>query len=221
MSLKNIITKNCYKSVKNCKNCKKTKSDGYVEFLPTQNKIHRDSLCEKIERRDMIMRRSVIKVPTFYVGVEIMYDMYNPCIQQIDVIKLEKRLDGHLLYLRDADLSYSYFPEDMKPVFLSPDAPVPVNPLKVTLKSTPWTSYWEIYGLKGITPLTMTPRMDKRVKKNRNVWSEFDLMDKYRESIPLDEQIEIYQDILRLEADYPPKGVVLDLKDVRKYSKWE
>ena len=35
-------------------------------------------------------------------GIEIMYELYNPMIRDITVIKLEKRLDDELLYLRDA-----------------------------------------------------------------------------------------------------------------------
>lgn len=34
-------------------------------------------------------------------------------------------------YLRDAPLEYSTFPFDMTPEVKNPDAPVPINPLKV------------------------------------------------------------------------------------------
>jgi large subunit ribosomal protein L19 len=60
-------------------------------------------------------------------GVEIRYEMYNPILQSIQVLKLEKRLDEHLRYLRDCPLEYSTFPIDMQPELRSPDALVPIN----------------------------------------------------------------------------------------------
>ena len=67
----------------------------------------------------------------FPAGVEIMYHMYNPTIQKIEVIRLEKRLDDPLMYLRNAPLEYSTFPQDMEPTLVAKDSAVPVNPLKV------------------------------------------------------------------------------------------
>lgn len=60
------------------------------------------------------------------------YEMYSPVIQKIEVLRLEKRLDGELLYLRDALPEYSTFPLDMEPEILPEGAPVPVNPIKVS-----------------------------------------------------------------------------------------
>src|SRR4051812_26348589 len=59
--------------------------------------------------------------------------MYNPLIQSIQVLRLEKRPDENLLYLRDALLEYSTFPFDMQPEPLPPGAPIPVNLTKVIL----------------------------------------------------------------------------------------
>ena len=64
-------------------------------------------------------------------GVEIKYEMYSPLLQSIEVLRLEKRLDDELLYLRDALPMYSTFPLDMEPEVLQEGAPVPVNPIKV------------------------------------------------------------------------------------------
>lgn len=58
--------------------------------------------------------------------------MYSPLIQSIEVLRLEKRLDEELLYLRDALPQYSTFPLDMEPELLPEGAPVPVNDIKVT-----------------------------------------------------------------------------------------
>jgi len=64
--------------------------------------------------------------------MEITYELYNPTIQGIEVLKLEKRLDPHLFYLRDALPEYSTIPFDFEPVPHPPGATIPVNPIKVT-----------------------------------------------------------------------------------------
>ena len=63
--------------------------------------------------------------------MEIKYDLYSPVVNKIDVLKLEKRLDDELLYLRDAPLEYSTVPFDYEPISLSSAGTVPINPLKV------------------------------------------------------------------------------------------
>lgn len=65
------------------------------------------------------------------LGVEMFYEMYSPLIQKIEVLRLEKRLDSELLYLRDALPEYCTFPLDMEPEHLSQGSTVPVNPIKV------------------------------------------------------------------------------------------
>ena len=64
-------------------------------------------------------------------GIEIRYDLYNPTIHKVEVLKLEKRLDDELFYLRDAPAEHSTFSFDMDPVPLPLSSTVPVNPLKV------------------------------------------------------------------------------------------
>lgn len=51
--------------------------------------------------------------------MEIFYEMYDPSIHKIDVLRLEKRLDDELLYLRDALPEYSTFDTDMQPEVLA------------------------------------------------------------------------------------------------------
>lgn len=65
------------------------------------------------------------------IGTEIRYYLYDPTIVKIDVMKLEKRLDEELYYLRDALPEYSTFPEDMEPELLPEGVPVPINTTKV------------------------------------------------------------------------------------------
>lgn len=61
--------------------------------------------------------------------------MYDPTIQKIEVLRLEKRLDSKLFYLRDALPEFSTFPLDMEAEILPEGAPVPVNEIKVNIKT--------------------------------------------------------------------------------------
>jgi large subunit ribosomal protein L19 len=173
----------------------------YPEFLPDPKMERRNKLKEKLERMDMLQRRSVVEIPEFYTGklattpvvfikyfvltlvchillgsimavtvadsnspnkfarfvgiciqrggsglrawfilrnvvdrqgVEILYEMYCPLIQKIEVLRLERRLDESLLYLRDALPEYSTFPFEMEPERRSNNSVVPLNPIKVS-----------------------------------------------------------------------------------------
>lgn len=66
-------------------------------------------------------------------GVEITYEMYNPLISNIEVLRLEKRLDSHLRYLRDAPLEHSRVSFDLVGIPLPEGSDVPVNTDKVFL----------------------------------------------------------------------------------------
>lgn len=62
-----------------------------------------------------------------FLGVELCFELYNPRIHEIQVVKLEKRLDDSLLYLRDALPEFSTFDVNMKPVPHESSQEVPVN----------------------------------------------------------------------------------------------
>ena len=62
-----------------------------------------------------------------------MYEMYNPTIQKIEVLILEKRLDEDLSYLIDALPEYSTIDFNLEPVTHPPGKPVTINPLKVQI----------------------------------------------------------------------------------------
>jgi large subunit ribosomal protein L19 len=64
-------------------------------------------------------------------GVEIIYELYNPTITKIEVLKLERRLDDNLAYLRDAPPEYCTFPFDMEVIKLPPGSGVPLNTIQV------------------------------------------------------------------------------------------
>ncbi|XP_066586061.1 large ribosomal subunit protein bL19m [Prorops nasuta] len=212
----------------------------YPEFLPDPNPEFRNSLREKLERIDMLQRRSQISIPEFYVGsilavtisephapdkttrfvglciqrkgcglraqftlrnvvdhqgVEVAYDLYDPLIQTIEILKLEKRLDKELLFLRDCPLEYSTFPFDMKPVILPPGAPVPINDIKVPLRPLPWTQKWETKNLKGVTGAVAGINRMKRAAANQKPWEKYDIMKQYRETIPEEDQKAIFGEI--------------------------
>ncbi|XP_054716413.1 39S ribosomal protein L19, mitochondrial-like [Uloborus diversus] len=156
-------------------------------------------------------------------GIEIKYDMYNPCILSIDVLKLEKRLDEELYYLRDAPPEHSTFPFDMEPVYLPEGMPVPVNNIKVELKPPPWCKKWEQKNMKGIADGVfekyVLPFRLTHARKLQQPWEEYDLMKQYRRCIPEEDQVEIWQDVAKHRANFPAKKQIWKrnlLKSTRK-----
>ncbi|GFT87259.1 39S ribosomal protein L19, mitochondrial [Nephila pilipes] len=140
-------------------------------------------------------------------GVEIMYDLYSPTLLSIEVLRLEKRLDEHLYYLRDAPPEYSIFPFDMEPEFRVEGEPVNVNPIKVKLNPPPWCMKWEQWDLKGIEPIEELHW--KRKRNLRDLFSpiqhieKYDLMKQYRRCIPEEDQQEIWQDVQKHRVQFP------------------
>lgn len=214
----------------------------YPEFLPDPNPNWRNSLREKMERADMLKRRSQIDIPEFYVGsilavtisdphaqgktnrfvgicierkgcglraeftlrnvidhqgIEVRYELYDPTIQSIQVLRLEKRLDDKLLYLRDAFPEYCTFPLDMDPEILPEGTPVPVNPVQVKLKPRPWLERWERQELKGVSNIEEHLKEKDRVRRElrKTPWEKYDLMKDYRKTIPAEEQSEIWSEV--------------------------
>lgn len=219
----------------------------YPEFLPRPEAHVRNRLREKLERQDMLRRRSVIDIPEFYVGsimavtvsdenaqgkqnrfvgicilrelqglranvtlrnvvehqgVEIKYEMYNPVIQKIEVLRLERRLDDDLRYLRDAPLHYSTFPFDVEPETLPEGSSIPINTLKVQLNPRPWTWRWERCHLQGVEPIDLPERFFDKAKKVDKPWEEFDLMLHYRRTIPEEEQRSILTEVASQEQQH-------------------
>lgn len=219
----------------------------YPEFLPPtadKNKF-RNPLKEKLQRQDMLKRRTVINIPEFYVGsilsveyadqnaagkesrfvgiciqregqlleanftlrniidghgIEIRFDIYNPCLRHIEVLKLEKRIDSDLRYLRDALPQYSTVPVDMVAIPHDDSQPVPINEMLVELKPRPWSHKWERHDFQGIAALEDIPQY--MYDKFRNVRSgyhtklKYDTMIDYREHVTEDEQYEIWKDVV-------------------------
>ncbi|XP_053695771.1 39S ribosomal protein L19, mitochondrial [Sabethes cyaneus] len=214
----------------------------YQEFLPDPKVEWRNQIREKLERLDMLNRRSNVDIPEFYVGsvlavtssdvhaegktsrfvgicimrekcglrarfilrnvvdnqgIEISYDLYDPTLLKIEVLRLEKRLDDHLIYLRDALDEYSTFSLNMEPESLPEGAPVPVNDVKVVMKPRPWYDRWERHDLQGVANVDEHTNEKKRLKAEKlaTPWERFDLMKEYRRTIPEEEQKEIFAEV--------------------------
>ncbi|XP_014486905.1 PREDICTED: 39S ribosomal protein L19, mitochondrial [Dinoponera quadriceps] len=127
-------------------------------------------------------------------GLEVLFELYDPAIQKIECLRLEKRLDSHLRYLRDAPQEYSTFPFDMEQEHLPEGAPVPVNEIKIKLNPYPWLEKWEIQHLKG-AELQLNERRRKRQEKSKKPWEKYDLMKTYRSTIPEEEQNKIFNEV--------------------------
>ncbi|XP_023150737.1 39S ribosomal protein L19, mitochondrial [Amphiprion ocellaris] len=124
-------------------------------------------------------------------GVEICYELYNPRIQKIEVLKLEKRLDDNLMYLRDALPEYSTVDPDMKPVPFPPTGEVPLNELKVKMRPKPWSKRWERpkFNIQGIHfDLCLVPKQMEHAQKWAQPWQEYDMLKEYDTS-KLEQQI--------------------------------
>lgn len=214
----------------------------YPEFLPDPKVEWRNPVKEKLERLDMLDRRTHIDIPEFYVGsilavtssdphsagkvskfvgicidrfnsglratfilrnvvdhqgIEINYQMYDPTIQKVEVLRLEKRLDDKLYYLRDALPEYSTFDMNMEAEVLPESVPVPVNNTQVKLKPRPWLERWERQDLKGVFNIYdhVDERHISKAIKLAKPWEKYDLMKDYRATIPEEEQQEIYSEV--------------------------
>ncbi|XP_049613847.1 large ribosomal subunit protein bL19m isoform X2 [Syngnathus scovelli] len=137
-------------------------------------------------------------------GVEICYELYNPRIQEIQVLKLEKRLDDNLMYLRDALPEYSTVDPEMKPVPISPTGEVPVNTLQVKMRPKPWSKRWERpkFDIRGIRfDLYLSPEKMEEAQKWAMPWQEYDMLREYDTS-EIEKQIssEIEQETSKLKS---------------------
>ncbi|CAD6184605.1 unnamed protein product [Caenorhabditis auriculariae] len=126
------------------------------------------------------------------IGVEIMYDLYNPTIKKIETLKLEKRLDTDLSYLVDSLPEYSTFDFHMEPLAHPAGTPIPVNETKVRLKNPPWTRRWELLGCKGIEDAwtQATPWFKRKLHKTKmNDYEKYDLIATYRTESTLEHEL--------------------------------
>ncbi|KAF2357827.1 Ribosomal protein L19 [Trinorchestia longiramus] len=129
-------------------------------------------------------------------GLEIRYDMYCPLITAIETLRLEKRLDDTLVYLRDALPEYSTVPLDFESEILPEGTPVPVNETKVKMLRSWWHAKWRAREMKGVDYSDITDDEWHEIKKRFTPdWDKFDLMKEYRASLPLEEHEVVFRDI--------------------------
>uniref|UniRef100_A0A7E4W4K7 Large ribosomal subunit protein bL19m n=1 Tax=Panagrellus redivivus TaxID=6233 RepID=A0A7E4W4K7_PANRE len=118
------------------------------------------------------------------LGVEVMYELYNPTILKIETLKLEKRLDTDLSYLIDALPEYSTFDFNLEPIAHPVGTPVPINDTQVKLRQPPWTQRWELYDFKGIDKawLQATPYYKRKLRITKvEDYMKYDLIRAYRD----------------------------------------
>lgn len=141
--------------------------------------------------------RFILRNVIDHQGVEVQYEMYDPTIQKIELIRLEKRLDDNLFYLRDALPEYSTFDLNMEPEILAEGSAIPVNDTQVRMKLRPWTARWERQNLLGVANIAelITPKIAAQAVARATPWEKYDLMKQYRASIPNEEQQEIYSEV--------------------------
>lgn len=150
-------------------------------------------------------------------GVEVKYELYDPTIQKIEVLLLEKRLDDKLYYLRDAPLEYSTIDLNFEAKHHPESEPVPVNSIQVTLRPRPWMQRWERKNLKGVKLDSINEHITDKMRKQKidreEPWLQWDMMRQYRSTIPEEEQVEIYSEI------YPTLNALRQQRQVQKRSK--
>jgi len=177
------------------------------ENSPNPNKLSRFvGIC--IDRGGTGLRAwTIIRNVVDGQGIEFMYNIYSPNVLKIEVLRLEKRLDEELYYLRDAPPEYSSFPFDMEAEILPEGVSVPLNTTIVKLNPRPWLIKWErlVDMLEGyeLTDPFATPgkvRKHERFMSLRNPgWQrqtiKYDLMDQYRKTIPVETQDEVWEEV--------------------------
>jgi large subunit ribosomal protein L19 len=128
------------------------------------------------------------------LGVEVMYELYNPTILKIETIKLEKRLDNDLTYLIDALPEYSTFDFNLEPIAHPVGTPVPINDVKVKLRPPPWTQRWAMYDFKGIDRAweQTTPWFKRKLRITKvQDYMKYDLIRNYRDDCQESEHDEV------------------------------
>uniref|UniRef100_A0A0K0E919 Large ribosomal subunit protein bL19m n=1 Tax=Strongyloides stercoralis TaxID=6248 RepID=A0A0K0E919_STRER len=145
------------------------------------------------------------------LGVEIMYELYNPTILKIETLRLEKRLDDDLSYLIDCLPEYSTFDFNLEPISHPAGTPVPVNETKVKLRPPPWSRRWELYPFKGIENSweLETPNKKRKLHKTKvNDWRKYDLIADYRsENKFLEHELAVEEEIRKFEEIQHKSGL--------------
>ncbi|CAJ0927276.1 unnamed protein product, partial [Mesorhabditis belari] len=166
-------------------------------------------ICIRREREGL-QHRFVLRNVIEGIGVEVMYELYNPTIKKIECLKLEKRLDSDLTYLIDALPEYSTFDFNMEGFAHPAGTPIPVNPLKVKMKPYPWATRWELRGCKGIEDAwTQQSAYFKRKfqKTKMNDYLQYDFIANYRTDSILEHELKVEEDMQTFEKSRHEAGL--------------
>ncbi|XP_033244803.1 uncharacterized protein LOC117187074 [Drosophila miranda] len=157
----------------------------YPEFLPDPKVEWRNPIREKLERSDPqaagktsrfvgicinrdrcgLRARFVLRNVIDHQGMEVVYELYDPTIQKVEVLRLEKRLDDNLFYLRDALPEFSTFDEKMETEHLEEGVP------------RPWLERWERQNLRGVANIDqyIKDKHRKSAEKVQKPWEKMHL----------------------------------------------
>lgn len=107
----------------------------YIKLKPFVSKVEQKN-GHKVKKALYAVAGLYIECVNWLIGIEIKYDLYNPNILSIECLRMEKRLDPELLYLRDCPQEYSTVPLDMEKIPAPKGKDVPINDIKVTQQSS-------------------------------------------------------------------------------------
>lgn len=140
-------------------------------------------------------------------GVEIKYDLYNPTIRSIEVLKLEKWIDDDISYIRDALPEYSTIPFDMAPEVRRVGQEVTLFTGKIKMGPQPWSKKWWHPAYRHLTKnieefkdIYHWPQKNMDLFNNPN--RKYDLGVEYRMHTPEEIQREIWEEVQRHDEGY-------------------
>ena len=165
------------------------------------------------------------KISLKLLNLDSIFRLYAPTVVKVETLRLEKRLDDELYYLRDAPKEFSTFAPDMEPEILPEGTPTPVNDLVVTVNPDrkSWHFNWARLQaddrFSGIRvpeeePLDVNDVHFKKFQNERlrraiklrnhknylgtgwlNAHYKYDILLNYREAITLEEQDAIWAEV--------------------------
>ncbi|KAF8773842.1 39S ribosomal protein L19 like protein [Argiope bruennichi] len=149
----------------------------YPEFLPDPKFEFRNKVREKLEREDMLKRRTVIDIPEFYVGFVLAVFCSDPFLLR------EKK-------------TFFWKMHGKKHIG------VKLNPPPWFAK---WEQR-NLKGIEPLGELHWKRRRILRTKiQPMQVLDNYDLMKQYRRSIPEEDQQEIWEDVDKHKANFPAR----------------
>ncbi|KPJ17908.1 39S ribosomal protein L19, mitochondrial [Papilio machaon] len=177
----------------------------YPEFLPDPNPKWRNTLREKMERADMLKRRSQIDIPEFYVACEnqSVTDLYRTYKTLTYIYPVSSptsfepfiRVSGTGIISRTG--SVAHYSLDEGPPKGSKLVSDDTRYIYVKLKPKPWLERWERQELKGVANIDEHLKEKDKVRRElrKTPWEKYDLMKQYRKTIPAEDQNEIWGEV--------------------------